>query len=66
VVQQAVDVMEDRPLVDRQVLVVVAELLHRPVGDVLAAVGAFFVVDVEGEGRWNGDAARFVSSIRMK
>jgi hypothetical protein len=41
-VQQAIDVVEDVPLVDLLVLVVVAELLQRPIGDVLAAVRADF------------------------
>ena len=48
-VQHAVDVVEDVPLADGVVAVVVAELLQGPVGDVLAAVAAVFVVDVEGE-----------------
>jgi len=38
--EQAVDVVKDRPLVDLLVLVVRAELLERPIRDVLAAVGA--------------------------
>ena len=41
--------MKDRVLVDRLVLVVRAELIERPIGDVLATVAAVFVVDVEGE-----------------
>ncbi len=39
-VQQAVDVMEDRPFVDLLILVMRAEFGQRPVGDVLAAVRA--------------------------
>src|SRR5438552_12513501 len=50
VVQDGVDVMEDVPLGDGAVIVAGAELFERPVGDVLAAVGAvFFGVGVEGE-----------------
>jgi len=49
VVQDGVDVMEDVPLGDGGVLVVGAELLERPVRDVLAAVRAVFGVGVERE-----------------
>jgi len=48
-VQLAVHILKDGPLVDLVVLIVIAELLERPVGDVLAAVGAVFVIDVKGE-----------------
>ena len=48
-VQQAIDVVKDVPLVDLLVLVVLAELLQHPIGDVLAAVRAVFVVNVERE-----------------
>ena len=48
-VQDAVDVIEDVPLGDFLVAVVLAEVLQGPIGDVLAAVAAVFVVDVEGE-----------------
>jgi DNA helicase HerA-like ATPase len=49
VVQECVDVVEDVPLGDSRVGVVVTEVLERPVRDVLAAVGAVGVVGVEGE-----------------
>ena len=48
-VEQAVNVVEDIPLCDRRIVVVAAKLVKRPIGDVLAAVGAVFVVGVEGE-----------------
>jgi len=48
-VQDGVDVVEDVPLGDGGVAVVGAELFERPVGDVLAAVGAVFGVGVEGK-----------------
>ena len=48
-VQEAIDVVEDGPLVDFLVFVVFAELLQRPIGDVLAAFAAVFGVGVEGE-----------------
>ena len=47
--QDSVDVVEDVPLGNVPVMVVRAEFVERPVGDVLAAVGAIFVVGVEGE-----------------
>src|SRR5687767_2025336 len=43
-VQRAIDVVEDGPLVDILVVVVLSELLQRPIGNVLAAVRAVFVV----------------------
>src|ERR1017187_6513547 len=46
-VQDGIDVVEDVPLGDVRVGVVVAELVQRPVGDVLAAMGAVFVVSVK-------------------
>ena len=49
VVQDGVDVVEDVPLGDGRVGVVGAELFERPVGDVLAAVGAVFGVGVKRE-----------------
>src|ERR1700680_1371066 len=47
--QDGVRVMEDIPLGDGRVCVADAKLFERPVGNVLAAVGAVFVVGVEGE-----------------
>ena len=47
--QHGIDAVEDVPLGDVGVGVVGAELVQRPVGDVLAAVGAVFVVSVEGD-----------------
>jgi len=47
VVQDGVDVVEDVPLGDGWVGIVGAELFERPVGDVLAAVGAVFGVGVD-------------------
>ena len=50
VVQHGIDVVEDVPLGDAGVGVVGSELVQRPVGDVLAAVGVVFVVSIiEGE-----------------
>ena len=49
VVQDGVDVVEDVPLADGGIVVAGAELLERPVGDVLVAVGPVFSVSVEGE-----------------
>src|SRR5450631_1375310 len=49
VVQDGVDVVEDVPLGDGGVVVAGAELFERPIGDVLAAMGAVFGVGVEGE-----------------
>jgi hypothetical protein len=46
-VQDGVDVMEDVPFGDGRIAVVRAEFFERPVGDVLAAVGAVFGVGVE-------------------
>jgi hypothetical protein len=40
VVQDSVDVVEDVPLADGGIVVAGAELLERPVGDVLAPVSA--------------------------
>lgn len=40
-VQDGIDVMEDVPFGDGGVGIVGAELFERPVGDVLAAVGAY-------------------------
>ena len=48
-VQEGVDVMEDVPLGDGVIVVMGAELLQGPVGEVFPAVGAVFGVDVEGE-----------------
>jgi hypothetical protein len=48
-VQDGVDVVEDVPLGDGGVVVAGAKLFERPVGDVLAAVGAVFGAGVEGE-----------------
>ena len=48
-VQQAIDVIEDIPFADGGVVVVGAELIDRPIGNILAAVAAVFVVGVEGE-----------------
>jgi hypothetical protein len=47
--QDAVDVVENVPLADLLVVVVLAEMLQRPIGDVLPPVRAVFVVDVERE-----------------
>ena len=47
--EHAVDVMENVPLAHLFVVVVSAELIQRPIGDVLAAIRAVFVVDVERE-----------------
>jgi hypothetical protein len=47
--QQRVDVIKDVPLRDRLVFVVRAELFKRPVGYVLTAVRAVFVLGVEGK-----------------
>jgi hypothetical protein len=49
VMQYGVGVVEDVPFGDGFVFVVGAELLKRPVGDVLAAVSAVFRVSIEGE-----------------
>ena len=49
VVQEAVDVVEDIPLGDGVVAVVGVDAIQHPVSDVLAAVVAVFVVNVEGE-----------------
>ena len=43
-VQDGIDVMEDVPFGDGGIAVVRAELFKRPVGDVLAAVGAVLVL----------------------
>ena len=48
-VQQGVDIMEDVPLGDGVIVVMGAELLQGPVGEVFPAVGAVFGVGVEGE-----------------
>ena len=68
VVQQAVDVVEDIPLGDGVVAVVGAEAVHRPVGDVFAAVAAVLVVGVEGEAlesiNWPRVCARSGNQIR--
>ena len=47
--QNSVDVIEDIPLRDLLVPIVFAEVLQGPIRDVLAAVRAVLVVDVEGE-----------------
>lgn len=68
-VQQAIDVMKDRPLVELLVLVVRAKLIERPIGYVLTAVVAVFVVDVEGEAlgravvRFRGVGATLVNAV---
>ncbi len=49
VVQDCVDVVEDVPLGDGEVVVAGAELFEDPIGDVLAAVGSVFGIGVEGE-----------------
>ncbi len=41
--QQAVDVVEDGPLVDLLVLVVLTKLLQSPIGDVLGGVALSFL-----------------------
>src|SRR5271157_4308155 len=64
VVQDGVDVVEDVPLADGGIVVAGAELFERPVGDVLASVGAVFRVGVEREalGRPSPEMnARYVS-----
>jgi hypothetical protein len=48
-VQNTVDVIEDVPLGDLLVVVMLAKMLQRPVGDVVALVCPLFVVMVEGE-----------------
>jgi hypothetical protein len=53
VVEKCVGVVEDVPFGDGRISVVGSELGERPVGDVLAAVGAVFVVGVEGQPFWN-------------
>ena len=52
-VQQGVNVVENIPLADRLVAVMLLELFQRPIGDVFAAVAAVFIVDVEGEALWS-------------
>ncbi len=47
--QDAVYVIEDVPFGDGVVVVVGTELRECPIGDVLAAVGAVGIVDVERE-----------------
>src|SRR5436309_2247224 len=47
--QHRIHIVKDVPLCYRTVRVADAELLQRPVGDVLAPIAAVFVVDVEGE-----------------
>jgi hypothetical protein len=49
VVQHAIDVVEDVSFGDGFIVVVRAELVECPVRDVLVAVGAIFLVDVEWE-----------------
>jgi hypothetical protein len=49
VVQDGVGVVEDVPFDDRRVAIVGAELFERPVGDVVAAVGAVFGIGAEGK-----------------
>ena len=47
--QETVVVVEDVPLGDSVVAVVVSEFRQCPIGDVLLSVGAVLVVGVEGE-----------------
>ena len=47
--QNTIHVVEDVQLGDRRIIVVRRELLQTPIRDVVAAVGAVFVVDGEGE-----------------
>lgn len=46
-VQHCVNVMEGVPLGDARVRIADAKLVERPIGNVLASVGAVFVVGVE-------------------
>jgi hypothetical protein len=47
--QQAIDIIEDGPLVDFLVLVVFAELLQGRIDYVLATVRADFVINLDGK-----------------
>lgn len=49
-VEESIGVVEYIPLADGVVVVVVAEGIQCPIGDVFFAVAAVFVVGVEGEG----------------
>src|SRR5262249_4338354 len=46
-VEQAIHVIEDRPLVNLLVLIMIPELFQCPVRDILSAVSAIFIVDIE-------------------
>ena len=48
-VQECVVIVEDVPLGDGIIAVMLSEFRQRPIGDVLTSVCAVFVVGVEGE-----------------
>ena len=48
-VQQTVNIMENIPFANASILMMLTEVVQRPVGDILAAVLAVFSVGIEGE-----------------